>query len=825
MSIEEKKDEKNPANKGKTLSLKRTIGSGQVRQSFSHGRSKSVLVEKKRKRTLSTDPLAESGVKKDEQKLSPAEQAAREKAVLAAKERAMQEKNEPPPPPPLQPSQVSRPKPPKPKGEGAPKTRAEAPPPPMPSEPPPKEPARGSAARDRGKKVPSPHEEVKKPTPPRTERRRRAGKLTISQALNDEERVRSLASMRRRRERQMRQSDSSGEPATKIPRNVTVPEAISIQELANRMAERAVDVIKVLMEQGMMMTINDVIDADTAQLIAEEMGHSVKRVSEADVETGLGGAKDDPKTLKARPPVVTVMGHVDHGKTSLLDALRKSDIARGEAGGITQHIGAYQIKTASGQHISFLDTPGHAAFTAMRARGAKITDIVILVVAADDGIMPQTIEAIAHARAAKVPIIVAINKMDKEGADAQRIKTDLLQHEVMIEEMGGEVQAIEVSAKKGEGLEVLIEALLLQAELLELSANPDRPAEGVVIEARLDAGRGAVVSVLVERGTLKVGDRFIAGEQSGRVRALLDDKGQNITEATPSLPVEVLGATGTPQAGEGFYVVENEARAREIASYRQQKARHSRSSVSARSGLDQMMKQIKESDVKELAILIKADVQGSAEAISQAAEKLSNEEIRAQIVHAGVGGITQSDVALAQTANALIFGFNVRANAQARELAGRDGITISYYNIIYDLVDDIKAAMSGMLAPNIRETRLGQAEIKKVFHITKTGKVAGCLVADGLVRRGAKVRCIRDDVVVHEGELSLLKHFQDEVKEVAAGQECGMSFAKYQDMKEGDIIECYEVETIARSMDDVKPKEAKPQEPKPQEEKEQIGKS
>ena len=634
------------------------------------------------------------------------------------------------------------------------------------------------------------------------QQRRRTGKLTINDALNDEERVRSMASIRRRREREKRQSMSM-EPREKVARTITLPESITIQELANRMAERAVDVIKLLMQQGVMAKINDTIDADTAELIAEELGHKVNRVTDADVEDSIDTEEDTDDDKKPRPPVVTVMGHVDHGKTSLLDALRKTSIVTGEAGGITQHIGAYQVTKDDGEKVTFIDTPGHAAFTSMRARGAKVTDIVILVVAADDGVMPQTVEAISHAKAAEVPIVVAVNKIDKPEADPTRVKNELLQHEIISEDMGGDVQFVEVSALTGTGLDDLLESVLLQAELLDLKANPDRAAEGIVIESKLEKGRGAVATVLVQRGTLSVGDIFVVGEESGRVRALLDDQGESIKFALPASPVEVLGAGGSPSAGDMFNVVETEAKAREIAEYRARISREKRTASGNRTTLDQMMQQLKDTELKELPIVVKADVQGSAEAISQAVDKLGTDEVCGRVVHTAVGGITESDITLAAASNASILGFNVRANSQARNLADEQGVEIRYYNVIYDLVDDMKAAMSGMLSPDLRETMLGNAEILEIFNVSKSGKVAGCKVTDGLVRRGARVRLIRDSVVIHEGELSSLRRFKDEVKEVNAGQECGMAFENYEDLKQGDVIECYEVEEIARTLDDV----------------------
>ena len=633
----------------------------------------------------------------------------------------------------------------------------------------------------------------------RTEDRRR-GKLTLSTALDDNERARSLASMRRRRERERARSHDG--PREKVMREVTIPERITVAELANRMSERAVDVIKHLMKQGQMVQAGDVLEADTAQIIAEDMGHSVVRVAESDVVEGLFAShSEDSDKLVPRPPVVTVMGHVDHGKTSLLDALRKTSVVSGEAGGITQHIGAYQIDR-DGQKVTFIDTPGHAAFTAMRARGASVTDIVILVVAADDGVMPQTIEAINHAKAANVPIIVAINKIDKADADPQRVRTELLQHEVFVESMGGDVLEVEVSATKGTNLDKLLDAVLLQAELLDLKANPDRAAEGTVVEARLDRGRGAVATVLVQAGTLAIGDIIVAGAAWGRVRALIDDHGAQSRQAGPSTPVEVLGFAEAPEAGDRLAVVDSEARAREITAYRvRQKRDQSLAATGAgRSSLEQMMSQLQASGQKVFPLVIKGDVQGSVEAISQALAALGTGEVTARVIHSGVGAVTESDVTLAATSHAAIIGFNVRANAQARDLAEKSGVEIRYYNIIYDLIDDVKAAMSGLLSPERRETMLGNAEILEIFNISKVGKIAGCRVTDGVVQRGASVRLIRDNVVIHEGKLSTLKRFKDEVREVPAGQECGMAFEKYEDMRVGDVIECYRVEEIARSL-------------------------
>jgi len=643
-------------------------------------------------------------------------------------------------------------------------------------------------------------------TPPKTTAKpapaKQRGRLTLVTALNaDDVRERSIASFRRRTQRL--KGHQSNEPKEKLIREVVIPEAINIQELANRMSERAVDVIRLLMKQGAMHKITDVIDADTAQLIAEELGHTVKRVAASDVEEGLFDSVDDSTDVEPRSPVVTVMGHVDHGKTSLLDALRHANVVSGEAGGITQHIGAYQVTSPeSGKKITFIDTPGHAAFTAMRARGAKVTDIVILVVAADDGVMPQTIEAINHAKAAKVPMIIAINKIDKPDAKPERVRTELLQYEVQVESMGGDVVDVEVSAKNKTNLDKLLEMVALQAELLDLKTNVSRPAEGTVIEAKLDRGRGPVATVLVQRGTLRVGDIVVAGAEMGRVRALINDQGETIDDAGPSVPVEVLGFNGPPEAGDRLAVVENEARAREVTSYRaHQKRENAAASISGmRGSLEQMMSQLKTTGRKDFPLIIKADVQGSLEAILGSLEKLGTDEVMARILHAGVGGISESDVTLAEGFNAAIIGFNVRAHKEAAAAAKRNGIEIRYYNIIYDLVDDVKKAMSGLLAPTLRETMLGNALILEVFNISKVGKVAGCRVTDGSVERGANVRLIRDNVVVHEGKLSTLKRFKDEVKEVASGQECGMAFENYGDMRAGDVIECYRVETIQRSL-------------------------
>ncbi|WP_420557442.1 translation initiation factor IF-2 [Roseovarius sp.] len=633
---------------------------------------------------------------------------------------------------------------------------------------------------------------------------RRAGKLTLNQALSGGEggRQKSMAAMKRKQERARQKAMGGAQEREKVVRDVQVPEAIVVSELANRMAERVGDVVKALMNNGMMVTQNQSIDADTAELIVEEFGHRIVRVSDSDVEDVIDSVEDKEADLMPRPPVITIMGHVDHGKTSLLDAIRDAKVVAGEAGGITQHIGAYQVTTDSGAVLSFLDTPGHAAFTSMRARGAQVTDIVVLVVAADDSVMPQTIEAINHAKAAKVPMIVAINKCDKPEANPDKVRTELLQHEVIVEAMSGDVQDVEVSAQTGQGLDELLEAIALQSEILELKANPDRAAEGAVIEAQLDVGRGPVATVLVQRGTLKQGDIFVVGEQYGKVRALINDRGERVQEAGPSVPVEVLGLNGTPEAGDVLNVVKSEGQAREIAEYREKAAKEKRAAAGAGTTLEQLLAQAKENEnVKELPILVKADVQGSAEAIVQAMEKIGNEEVRVRVLHSGVGAITESDIGLAEASGAPVIGFNVRANAPARNSANQKGVEIRYYSVIYDLVDDVKAAASGLLGAEIRENFIGYAEIREVFKVTGVGKVAGCLVTEGVARRSAGVRLLRDDVVIHEGTLKTLKRFKDEVSEVQSGQECGMAFEKYEDIREGDVIEIFEREEVERNLD------------------------
>jgi translation initiation factor IF-2 len=839
------------------LEIKKTIDAGQVRQSFPHGRSKTVAVEVKKKRTFAPGeggrmtevtgdaaaPVEEAlsvesaldalhaphltaderatrikaleDAKKDEERRRALEVELRRKAEEEAVRRQAEEAEER-----RQAEERARIE-----AEArtkldalAPKTAktadgakpaaaktAETPATARPGKPGPRvvepvveeedeEPARAkrSGKLTAAKPVPAPR---------RLEPRRAGRKVTISEALgdSDEERSRSLASVRRAREKEKQRAlemRADGQQL-KVVRDVTVPETITVQDLANRMAERSGDVIKTLMKMGVMATINQVIDADTAELVATEFGHRVRRVAAADIETGIEGVADDPESLKPRAPVVTVMGHVDHGKTSLLDALRKTDVAAHEAGGITQHIGAYQVKAPSGQPITFIDTPGHAAFTEMRARGANITDIVVLVVAADDGIMEQTVEAIQHAKAAEVPILVAINKIDKPDAKPERVRQELLQHGIVAESMGGEVQTIEVSAKERTNLDKLAEAIMLQAEILELKANPDRPGTGAVIEARLERGRGAVATVLIQRGTLKVGDIFVAGSEWGRVRALINDRGENIESAGPSMPVEVLGLQGTPLPGEQFIVVENENKARQVSEFRRQKQREAQAKLASRGTLEQMFSKIAAGESKELPIVVKSDVQGSLEAIVGSLSKLKNDEVAVRVLHQAVGGINESDVTLARASSAMIIGFNVRANPQARDMARRDGVDIRYYSIIYNVIDDISAALKGMLAPVLREKFIGYAEIRDVFNISKVGNVAGCMVTEGTVRRGAKVRLLRDNVVVHEGSLKTLKRFKDEVREVKEGYECGMAFENYDNIQKGDMIECFEMEQVS----------------------------
>jgi translation initiation factor IF-2 len=832
------------------LELKKTVETGQVKQSFSHGRSKTVQVEVKRKRTFARGaegrmaevkappPAAEEAVstgilealereaeiaavaphltdserqarlraletaklEEEQRRVQEAEEAERRakeeaeterRAAEDAKRRTEEEEAR-------RAAGVEAPA----VAEAVP---AEAVPEVAPSPPAPaaRPPSKGALEEELGGRVKRKAAAPKPAAPRRGQQRRREGKLTISQALegDERERMRSLASMRRRQEKlRALQEKQVHQPPQKVIRDVVVPETITVQELANRMAERGSEVIKTLMKMDVMATINQMLDADTAELVVAEFGHRLKRVAAADVELGMRGETDEEVTLQPRPPVVTIMGHVDHGKTSLLDALRETDVAAHEAGGITQHIGAYQVQLSSGDKITFIDTPGHAAFTEMRSRGADVTDIVVLVVAADDGIKDQTIEAINHAKAAEVPIIVAINKIDRPEANPERVRQELLQHELVVEELGGEILAVEVSAKEKLNLHKLEETILLQAELLELKANPERNAEGVVIEAKLERGRGSVATILVQRGTLRVGDIFVTGSEWGRVRALVNERGESLEQAGPALPVEVLGLNGTPFAGDDFVVVENDARAREIASFREDAKRDVSIAAQGRGSLEQMLSRIKEGEAKELPIVVKSDVHGSLEAIIGSLDKMGTEEVKVRMLHTAVGGINESDVTLAHATGATIIGFNVRANPQAREMARRDAVDIRYYSIIYEVLDDLKAALSGLLAPQIREKMLGYAEIREVFNITKVGKVAGCMVTEGLVKRGAKVRLLRDDVVIHDGTLKTLRRFKDEIKEVKDGYECGMAFENYHDIQVGDRIECYEVEEVARAL-------------------------
>ena len=851
MTEESKQTEK----KTLTLSLKpetkKSNDSEQVRQSFSHGRSKTVAVEVKRKRVHSSDSRSQGGSSKGQSgKLTEGELGARMRALQEAlkhqsqnsgedglneqeiairrseearkrieddrirqleEERNAQTEKLSQKPEIIEPAQKIE----EPTIE---KVEPELPPQISLDEMPLK--STGEAQRPVHKQHPrslddddedankkrasSIKTETKKlaPAAPRrdVEAPRKLNRNVISRALSGvEERSRSMAALKRARQKQKFAGQAATE-SIKIIREVIIPEFITVGELANRMAVRSGDVVKALMKLGMMVTINQSIDADTAELICTEFGHTPKRVSESDVETGLKGAEDTAETLFHRAPVVTVMGHVDHGKTSLLDALRKTNVVSGEAGGITQHIGAYQVSLPQGQKITFIDTPGHAAFTEMRARGANVTDIVVLVVAADDGIMEQTKEAINHAKAANVPIIVAINKIDKPDANPERVRSELLQSGIVTEEFGGDVMCVEVSAKQGLNLDKLEEAILLQAEVLELKANPSRDAEGVVVEAKVDRGRGTVATILIQRGTLRVGDIFVAGTEMGRVRALVNDQGKKIEYATPAMPVEILGFNGVPSAGDEFFVVETEARAREVAEFRSRRERDAKAAASARSSMEQMMSRIAAGETKELGVVIKTDVQGSLEAIAQSLDKLSTEEVSVRVLHAAVGGINESDIILARASAGVVIGFNVRANPQARDLARRDGVDIRYYSIIYDVIDDMKAAMSGMLAPTLRERYLGAAEIREVFSNSKVGKVAGCYITDGMVRRGAKVRLLRDNVVIHEGTLKTLRRFKEEVREVKESYECGMAFENYNDIRQSDIIECYEIEAVARQL-------------------------
>ena len=825
----------------KTLGLREGARPGNVKQSFSHGRTKSVVVETKRKRVVvpksavnksagGSSPTAASikrpaGISdvemerrlkavqaararevEDSAKRAAAERASEEdrkrrRAEMEAQEadrRAVQE---------LAKKKADESESLRKSAEQAAKQAAE---PPEDAAP---QPAATKVAAKAAptKSAPLPIRKKEREADSRDKNRnkgsednRRSGKLTLNQALSGGEggRQKSMAAMKRKQERARLKALGQSMEREKIVRDVQLPEAIIVSELANRMAERVGDIVKSLMQMGMMVTQNQSIDADTAELIIREFGHKVVRVSDADVEDVINEIVDVAETLISRPPVITIMGHVDHGKTSLLDAIRDAKVVAGEAGGITQHIGAYQVKTASGAVLSFLDTPGHAAFTSMRSRGAQVTDIVILVVAADDAVMPQTVEAINHAKAAQVPMIVAINKMDKPDATPDKVRTDLLQHEVIVEKMSGEVQDVEVSAMTGQGLEELLEAIALQAEILELKANPERAAQGAVIEAQLDVGRGPVATVLVQKGTLRQGDIFVVGEQWGRVRALIDDQGDRIKTAGPSVPVEVLGLNGTPEAGDVLNVVDTEAQAREIAEYRANAAKDKRAAAGAATTLEQLMTQAKQDEnLSELPILVKADVQGSAEAIVQAMEKIGNDEVRVRVLHSGVGAITESDIGLAEASGAPVMGFNVRANASARTSANQKGVEIRYYSVIYDLVDDVKAAASGLLSAEIRENFIGYAKIKEVFKVSGVGKVAGCLVTEGIARRSAGVRLLRDNVVIHEGTLKTLKRFKDEVPDVQSGQECGMAFENYEDIRVDDVIEIFEREEVVRNLD------------------------
>ena len=808
---------------------------GQVRQSFSHGRSKSVVVETKRKRvvvpkhntgtsqtnnsqTTTTPSKTPGGLssseldrrkkalaaarqrealdkdKRDAEEKSREQEREEKRAVLETKEKEDAERKE-----------KEREKAEEEKRAVAAVVEATKIAEDLPIIQASEDTTRSAAKASR--KGPD-REEQRKQQSPRTPKggdndRRRSGKLTLTQALNDEGgRQRSMAAIRRKQEREKRKMLDSNQEREKVVRDVQVPETIVVQELANRMAERVSDVVKSLMTNGMMVTQNQSIDADTAELIIQEFGHKIVRVSDADVEDVIDAIKDDPKSLKPRAPVITVMGHVDHGKTSLLDVIRKANVVSGEAGGITQHIGAYQVKTDDGKLLSFLDTPGHAAFTSMRSRGAHVTDIVILVVAADDSVMPQTIEAINHSKAANVPMIVAINKCDKQSADPDKVRTELLQHEVIVEKMSGDVLDVEVSAETGEGIDTLLEYISLQSELLELKANPNRAAEGAVIEAKLDVGRGPIATVLVQKGTLNQGDIFVVGEQWGRVRALINDQNDRVKHAGPSVPVEVLGLNGTPEAGDVLNVVSTEAQAREIADYRAQVLKDKKAAVGSGTSLEQLLANAKANEnLRELPILVKSDVQGSAEAIVQAMEKIGNEEVRVRVLHSGVGAITESDVTLAEASKAPIMGFNVRANAPARQSANQKGVELRYYSVIYDLVDDIKSAASGLLSSEVRENFIGYAKILEVFKVTGVGKVAGCQITEGLARRSSGVRLLRDDVVIHEGTLKTLKRFKDEVNEVNLGQECGMAFENYEDIRKDDVIEIFERQEIERSLD------------------------
>jgi translation initiation factor IF-2 len=839
------------------LGIKRTVETGKVKQSFSHGRSKSVVVEVKRRRVAkpgetapveaevapvletvveapvavpvapppppppppqrapSARPAAEAAGdstltrqelqakllrEAEEARLNVAEEARRReedaRAAAQLEERRRAEENR-------RAEEDAR------RAEEEERARAAAAPQDTGTTPAAPAAAAAPAADDedgpRGRRPAGAVPGARKVEAPKTPRRgddnrRQSGKLTVHRALEDEDgvRARSLAALRRAREKDKRSHQSGGSQSRQV-REIVLPEVITVQELANRMAERAVDLIKALFKMGVAATPSQALDQDTAELLVTEFGHNFRRVSDADVEIGMIGDADTDEDLQQRPPVVTIMGHVDHGKTSLLDALRGTDVASGEAGGITQHIGAYQVTLKSGEKITFLDTPGHEAFTAMRARGANITDIVVLVVAADDGLMPQTIEAINHTKAAGVPMIVAINKVDKPEANPKRIREALLQYDVQVEEMGGDTQDVEVSAIKRTGLEQLTEKILLQAELLELKANPNRSAEGTVIEAKLDKGRGPVVSVLINRGTLRVGDIFVVGAEAGKVRALIDDRGRQVKEAGPTVPVEILGSAGVPGAGEPLSVVESEARAREVAAYRQSLITQKRTAVTPTS-LETMFSNLKENQAQTFPVVIKGDVQGSVEAIIGALAKISTDEIKARVLHSGVGGITESDVTLAKASNAPIIGFGVRANAKAREIATRDGVTFKFYDIIYDLIEDIRNAMAGQLGPEYLEHVVGRAEVRDVFQAGKHGKAAGVLVVEGAIRKNLRARVMRDDVIIYNGSIASLRRFKDDVAEVRSGLECGITLEGSSDVKAGDTIETFEVEERARTL-------------------------
>jgi translation initiation factor IF-2 len=823
------------------LGLKRTVETGKVKQSFSHGRSNTVVVEVKKRRILGrpgeteapkTEPAATPAPEArapepkpapkpapramddatarrelqerllreaEEDRLAALEEARRREDRQAQEasedERRRAEENR------KAEEEAKRQSEEEAKRQAEEESRrAAAPEPAAPEIVEEEEGPRSDRARPKHGHVPVKRPEPARPTRGRDEHRRERGKLTVTRALEGEgdARARSLAALRRAREKERRAHQQAG-PQAKQVRDVVVPEAITVQELANRMAERGADLVKALFKMGVVVTVNQTIDQDTAELLVTEFGHNIKRVSEADVEIGIGGEEDAPETLQPRPPVVTIMGHVDHGKTSLLDAIRGADVVSGEAGGITQHIGAYQVTLPDKSKIAFLDTPGHEAFTEMRARGANVTDIVVLVVAADDGIRPQTVEAINHTKAAGVPMIVAINKIDREGAKPQRVREELLQHEVIVEELGGDVQNVEVSALKKTNLDKLLDAIQLQAEILELKANPARPAEGAVVEAKLDKGRGPLATVLVQRGTLRVGDVFVVGPIAGKVRAMIDDKGRQVKEAGPSVPVEVLGLAGVPSAGDVLTVVENEARAREVAAYRQGVLDRKRT-TSAPASFDTMFSALKEKQAVEFPLVIKGDVQGSVEAIVNAVNKISNEDIRARVLHAGVGGITESDVTLAKASGAPIIGFNVRANAKAREIAERDGVAMQYYDVIYDLTDAVKSAMAGKIGPLIVENVVGRAEVREVFSAGKHGKAAGLLVTEGYIRKALKARIMRDDVIIYNGAIASLRRFKDDVPEVRAGLECGVTFENTTDIKAGDFVETFEVEERERTL-------------------------